>query len=110
MTTVKTTLAEIVAKPVSRTERARLAALAAEPDATIDFSDQEEITAGKIAAGHYRLIGRGGARPGAGRPALGKTRKTVKLSPAALRRLEAYRRRHGLPHFSAAIEHLALAR
>jgi hypothetical protein len=28
----------------------------------------------------------------------------VKLSPAAVRRLEAYARRHNLPHFSAAIE------
>ena len=45
----------------------------------------------------------GGARPGAGQPALGKLRKTVKLSPQAVRRLNAYARRKGLD-FSAAVE------
>jgi hypothetical protein len=46
----------------------------------------------------------GGARIGSGRPALGKRRKTVKLSPQAIRRLEAYARRKGLSNFSAAVE------
>jgi hypothetical protein len=50
------------------------------------------------------VLGRGGRREGAGRRALGQTRKTVKLSPAAVRRLEAQARRHKLSHFSAAIE------
>jgi hypothetical protein len=50
------------------------------------------------------VVGRGGRREGAGRRALGKTRKTVKLSPITVRRLEAYARKHKLPHFSAAIE------
>lgn len=111
MPTVKMTLAEAVAKakPFTAAQKARFAAMEAD-DSLIDFSDQEEITPEKIAAGHYRIVRRGGARAGAGRPALGKTRKTVKLSPAALRQLEAYRRKHGLPHFSAAIEHLALTR
>jgi hypothetical protein len=46
----------------------------------------------------------GGARPGAGRKPLGKLRKTVKLSPAAIRRFQAYARRKKLPNFSAALE------
>lgn len=46
----------------------------------------------------------GGARPGAGRKASGKLRKTVKLSPAAVRRYQAYARRHKLADFSAALE------
>ena len=52
---------------------------------------------------------RGGARIGAGRPALGKLRKTVKLSPQAVRRLADYARRKGLPNFSAAIEEASRA-
>lgn len=46
----------------------------------------------------------GGRRPGAGRKPLGKLRKTVKLSPEAVRRLEKYARREGLENFSEAIE------
>jgi hypothetical protein len=46
----------------------------------------------------------GGARSGAGRKPTGKLRKTVKLSPAAIRRFQAYARRNKLPNFSAAIE------
>jgi hypothetical protein len=50
------------------------------------------------------VLTHGGARPGAGRKSLGKQPKTVKLSPAAIRRFEAYARRQKLPHFSAALE------
>lgn len=50
------------------------------------------------------LVTHGGARPGAGRKPLGRRAKTVKLSPAAIRRFEAYARREKLPHFSAALE------
>ena len=46
----------------------------------------------------------GGARPGAGRKPEGKLRKTVKISPAAVRRFQLYARRHKLPNFSAALE------
>lgn len=104
MPKIKMTLAEAKARPLSAAAKARLAKLAAKTDAEIDFSDQPEITDEAIVSGHVRVVGRGGKRAGAGRTALGKTRKTVKLSPAAVRRLEAYARRHKLPHFSAAIE------
>ena len=50
------------------------------------------------------VLTHGGARPGAGRKPLGKRPKTVSLSPAAIRRFEAYARRRKLPHFSAALE------
>jgi hypothetical protein len=50
------------------------------------------------------VVTHGGARPGAGRKPTGKLRKTVKLSPAAVRRFSAYGRRHKLPDFSAALE------
>jgi hypothetical protein len=46
----------------------------------------------------------GGARPGAGRKPEGKLRKTIKISPAAVRRFQSYARRHKLPNFSAALE------
>src|SRR5690606_32233667 len=91
------------ARSLAYADKARLAKLAAKPDTEIDFSDQPEISDEAIAAGRFRVVGRGGKRAGAGRRPLGKTRKTVKLSPAAVRRLEAYARRHKLPHFSAAI-------
>jgi hypothetical protein len=50
------------------------------------------------------VLTHGGARAGAGRKPLGKQPKTVTLSPAAIRRFEAYARRKKLPHFSAALE------
>ena len=46
----------------------------------------------------------GGLRRGAGRKPAGKLRKTVKLSPAAVRRFQSYARRHKLQNFSAALE------
>ncbi len=104
MPKIKMTLAEAKARALSSAEKARLSKLVAKPDAKIDFSDQPEVTDEAIASGHFPVIGRGGKRAGAGRRALGKTRKTVKLSPVTVRRLEAYARRHKLPHFSAAIE------
>jgi hypothetical protein len=55
------------------------------------------------------VLSHGGARVGAGRKPEGKVRKTVKLSPAAVRRLQAYARRKKLPNFSAALEAAALA-
>jgi len=108
MPTIKMSLAEVMARPITAAERAQLAALARLPDSAIDFSDQEEITPAKIAAGHYVVTRRGGARVGAGRPSLGKQRKMVRLSPKAIRRIEAFARKEKLPHFSAAIEALAL--
>ncbi len=104
MPLVKMTLAEAKARPFTADERARFAALAAKSDSQIDFSDQPEISATDIASGRYRIVGRGGARAGAGRKPLRKQRKTVKLTPAAVRRFQAYARRNKLPHFSAALE------
>ncbi len=50
------------------------------------------------------IVTRGGARVGAGRKPLGKLRKTIKLSPRAVRRFEAYARRKSNGDFSAAVE------
>ncbi len=46
----------------------------------------------------------GESLPGAGRKPTGKLPKTVKLSPRAIRRFQAYARRERLPDFSAALE------
>jgi hypothetical protein len=54
------------------------------------------------------VLTHGGSRAGAGRKALGKLRKTVKLSPAAIRRFQAYAKRKRLPDFSAALEAASL--
>ena len=104
MRTIKTNLAEVLARPIPAAEQARLVALAARPESEIDFTDQENITPEKIASGRYVVVRRGGARLGAGRPAAGKCRKTVKLSPDAIRRFQDYASRQGLPDFSAALE------
>lgn len=55
------------------------------------------------------IVTHGGARPGAGRKHAGKLRKTVKLSPGAVRRFQAYARRKKLPNFSAALEAASVA-
>lgn len=104
MPSIKMTLADAQSRSLSAAAKARLAKLSAKTDAEIDFSDQPEVTDDAIAAGRVKVVGRGGKRLGAGRRALGKTRKTVKLSPATVKRLESYARRKKLPHFSAAIE------
>ena len=66
------------------------------------------FTAGRNVLDHFdparAVVTHGGARSGAGRKPLGKLPKTVKLSPAAIRRFAAYARRKKLPHFSAALE------
>lgn len=98
------TRAEALARPLTVAERTHFAALATKPDAQIDFSDQPEITAVIITAGHAQTTGHGGARSGAGPKSLGKLRKTVKLSPAAIRRFQAYAKRKPLPDFSAALQ------
>ena len=54
------------------------------------------------------VLTHGGLRVGAGRKALGKLRKTVKLSPGAIRRFQAYAKRKRLPDFSAALEAASL--
>ena len=50
------------------------------------------------------VVTHGGARPGAGRKPAGKLRKTVKLSPEAVRRFQIFARHRKLPNFSAALE------
>ncbi len=50
------------------------------------------------------VVTHGGARAGAGRKSSGKIRKTVKLSPAAIQRFQAYAKRKKLPDFSSALE------
>jgi hypothetical protein len=50
------------------------------------------------------VVTHGGARPGAGRKRTGKLQKTVKLSPEAICRFQAYARRQRLSGFSAALE------
>ena len=50
------------------------------------------------------VVTHGGARQGAGRKPEGKLRKTVKLTPEAVRRFQVFARRRKLPNFSAALE------
>jgi hypothetical protein len=68
------TLAEAKARTLSAADKARLAKLATKPDAAIDFSEQPQNTEAALAAGRFRVAGRGGRREGSGRRPLGKTR------------------------------------
>lgn len=77
-------------------------------DSTTAGNLQARFDAGRDVLDYFdparAVLTHGGARAGAGRKPLGKQAKTVKLSPAAIRRFEAYARRKKLPHFSAALE------
>jgi len=86
----------------SRGESTTAANLEARFAAGQDVLDYFDPTRAVVTHGH------GGARAGAGRKPLGRRAKTVKLSPAAIRRFEAYARRKSLPHFSAALEAASL--
>lgn len=69
---------------------------------------QSRFDAGKDVLDYFdaarAVVTHGGARPGAGRKPAGKLRKTVKLSPEAVRRFKTFARRQKLPNFSAALE------
>jgi hypothetical protein len=55
------------------------------------------------------VVSHDGARPGTGRKPAGKLRKTVQLSPEAVRRFQAYAQRKKRPNFSAALEAVSSA-
>lgn len=78
------------------------------PETTTAANLEARFNAGRRVLDYFdsarAVMTHGGARPGAGRKALGRQPKTVKLSPGAIRRFEAYARREKLPHFSAALE------
>lgn len=76
--------------------RTTAANLATRFDARKDVLDYFDVT--------RAVVTHGGARSGSGRKSAGKLRKTVKLSPAAVKRFQAYARRKKLPNFSAALE------
>lgn len=105
---VRMTLAEALARPITSAERNQLAALAAKADREIDFSDQENITPEKIAAGHYRIVSRGGLRPGAGRKPTGNRAVKLRLPPSLLRSLRAEARREGTTLSALAAKRLAV--
>lgn len=106
MPLVKTSLAKVLAKPITAAERARLTALASRPDSEINFTDQEEITPEKIAAGRYHVAGHGGPRPGAGRKPTGNRSVKLRLPPNLLRSLRAEARRKGTTLSALATAHL----
>ena len=61
----------------------------------------------RLTLGQAKIKAAGGARPGAGRKPLGKVRKQVKLTPAAVKRFQSFARRRGLD-FSSAIDAASL--
>ena len=76
--------------------------------ATTALNLKTRFDAGKDVLDYFDIsravVSHGGTRPGAGRKHAGKLRKTVKLSPAAVRRFQIYAERNKLPNFSAALE------
>ena len=92
---IRTTLAEIVARPVSAPEQAQLRALAKLPDTALDLTEPAEITDADLHHGRARVVPHGGARTGAGRKPTGRRPITLRLKPALLRALRAQARREG---------------
>jgi hypothetical protein len=92
---IRTTLAEITARPVSMAEQARLRDLAKRPDAALDLTDPAEISDADLHSGRARLVPHGGARAGAGRKPTGRRPITLRLKPGVLRTLRAQARREG---------------
>lgn len=92
---IRTTLAEISARAVSRDEQARLRDLSKRPDTALDLTDPAEITDVDLREGRARLVPHGGARPGAGRKPTGRRPITLRLKPAVLKTLRAQARREG---------------
>ncbi len=92
---IRTNLAEIVARPVSASERAQLRTLAKRPDAALDLTDPAEITDADLRRGSARIVPHGGARPGAGRKPTGRLPVTLRLKPGLLRKLRAQAKREG---------------
>ena len=75
---------------------------------TTASSLESRFTSGRDVLDYFDVararVTHGGARQGAGRKPTGKLQKTVKLSPQAIRRFQAYADRENLPSFSAALE------
>ncbi len=92
---IRQTLAEIVARPVTAAEQARLRDLAKRPDAALDLTNPAEITDADLHRGRARIVPHGGARLGAGRKPTGRRPITLRLKPALLRTLRAQARREG---------------
>jgi len=92
---IRTTLAEVSARPVSPGEQARLRDLAKRPDDALDLTDPAEISDADLREGRVRVVPHGGARPGAGRKPTGRRPITLRLKPAVLRTLRAQARREG---------------
>ena len=92
---IRQTLTEIVARPVTAAERARLRNLAQRPDAALDLTDPAEITDADLHRGRARIVPHGGARTGAGRKPTGRRPVTLRLKPAVLRTLRAQAKREG---------------
>ena len=90
MPTVRKSLDQ--AKPLTAAQRARLARIS---DRDIDFRDTPEITADDVASGRVKLVGRGGARPGAGRKPSGRQPVSLRLRPATIAALRRQAKREG---------------
>ena len=107
MPTIRKSLAQIKARPLTAAQRARLRKLGKLADAEIDFADAPEITAEDLASGRVRLVRRGGKRPGAGRKPSGNEPVTLRLRSRTIKRLHAIARRQGRTLSDVAEEKLA---
>ena len=88
---IRTTLQEVLSKPLTHEQRGQLARLKNIRDEDIDFSDIPEMTDEQFA--RATRPGRGGARLGAGRKPSGNKSVQVRLRPVTIRRLHAAAKR-----------------
>lgn len=90
MPTVRKSLQQ--AKPLTAKQRERLANIA---DSEIDFTDTPEITPEAIKTGKVKLVGRGGARLGAGRKPSGRIPVSLRLKPSIVSALRRQAKKEG---------------
>ena len=88
---IRTTLREVLSRPLTIEQRERLARLKNIRDEDIDFSDIPEPTDEELA--RATRPGWGGLRPGTGRKPSGNRSVQVRLRPVTIRRLHAAAKR-----------------
>ena len=93
---IRMTLEEVMARPISARQKARMERLKNIRDEDIDFSDCPEMTEEDFASGKLRIIRHGGARPGAGRKPVGTKATMLWLTPAASKRLRTIAKKEGI--------------
>ncbi|MDR1789620.1 MAG: hypothetical protein LBR12_04675 [Opitutaceae bacterium] len=103
--TIRTTLGEVMARPLTKEQKAGIERLSGIRDEDIDFSDAPECTDAEL-AGACRP-GHGGARPGAGRKPSGNVPLYVRVPAAWAEKWRAQARKTKRPLSEVILGHIS---